>query len=193
MQRDKTVWVMRHGETIDNVAQIITAQADSPLTALGLDQAAEKGRLLRQYVQHLQELAFVASPLHRACVTTEVMRAAVGLPGQGYATDPRLMEMNFGDWTGRSEGDDRHAPDQPSAHEQWDLVTPYGESQSMVHARVGRFLQSVDTNIAIVCHARVLGMVRMHLLDLSREYVLGYDQPPNAGVLRLSNGVETWF
>ena len=193
MERDKTVYVMRHGETTDNLARIITAQADSPLTKRGLVQAADKGRLLHQNVEHLDELPFVASPLHRACVTMEVAREAAGLPRQGYTTDPRLMEMAFGDWTGRPEGDDRVSPGQPSAHERWDLTPPYGESQAMVYARVERFLRSVETNIAIVCHARVLHMIRMYLLDLPRENVLGYDQPPNAGVLRLSHGAENWL
>ena len=131
----QTLYVMRHGQTEDNVSAIITAQADSPLTALGREQAKTKGVLLRGLDIDLDRVAFIASPLHRACVTMELVRTAAGLSPLPYATDPRLMEMAFGAWTGRREGDDRMAPGEPSAHQQWDLCPPGGESQAMVYAR----------------------------------------------------------
>jgi broad specificity phosphatase PhoE len=192
MAHFKTLYVLRHGQTEDNVSNTITAQADSPLTALGREQAAGKGLALGELGIDLTSLAFIASPLHRACVTMELARAAATLSPLHYSTDPRLMEMNFGDWTKWREGDDRKGPGLPTAHEQWDLRPPGGESQHMVHTRVGRFLDTVTGDSVIVCHARVVCMLRSYLLDLSPEQTMRC-KPHNAGLLRLSRGSETWI
>jgi probable phosphoglycerate mutase len=188
----KMLYVMRHGETEDNISKTITAQADSPLTILGRKQAVDKGILLREFVGDLDSLAFVSSPLHRTCVTMELARDAAGLAVQPYCTDQRLMEMDFGTWTKRLEGDDRIAPDSPTAHEQWDLQPPGGESQAMVYARAGHFLGSISCNSVIVCHARVLCMIRSHVLNLTPEETMRFE-PPNAGFMRLSGLNEDWF
>jgi broad specificity phosphatase PhoE len=188
----KMLYVMRHGETEDNISKTITAQADSPLTTIGRKQAEDKGILLREFVGDLDSLAFVSSPLHRACVTMELAREAAGLGVQPYFTDQRLMEMDFGTWTKRQEGDDRIALGLPTAHEQWDQQPPGGESQAMVHSRVGHFLESVSCNSVIVCHARVLCMIRSHVLGLTPEETMRF-KPPNAGFMRLSGIIEDWF
>jgi len=47
------LYVMRHGETEDNIRKTITAQADSPLTTLGHKQAVDKDILLRELVGDL--------------------------------------------------------------------------------------------------------------------------------------------
>jgi broad specificity phosphatase PhoE len=190
--RDLTLYAIRHGETEDNISQTITAQADSPLTARGRAQAQAKGPLLRGLVGDLSAVAFVASPLHRACTTMELMRVAAGLSALPYATDHRLQEMDFGDWTKLPEGDDRLVKGGPTAHEQWNLVCPNGESEAMVHARVGRFLDSLKQDSVIVAHARVIAMLRSHVLGLSPEDTMAYE-PSNAGVLRLAQGTEAFF
>ncbi|HEY1709094.1 MAG TPA: histidine phosphatase family protein [Rhizomicrobium sp.] len=187
-----TLYVVRHGQTEDNVTQTITAQADSPLTALGREQAKAKGVVLRKVATDLATIAFVASPLHRACVTMELLRGAADLTPAPYATDPRLMEMDFGRWTKLPEGDDRFGRDLPTAHERWNLQPPEGESQAMVFARAGQFLETVTQDSVIVCHARVVTMIRSHLLGLSPEETMRYE-PPNAGFLRFAGGAETTF
>ncbi|HEV2651340.1 MAG TPA: histidine phosphatase family protein [Rhizomicrobium sp.] len=189
--RDYTLFAVRHGETEDNVSQTITAQADSPLTALGRSQAKAKGPILRELAD-LSTLTFIASPLHRACMTMEMMREAAGLPALPYATDHRLQEMDFGDWTKKPEGTDRFTGDGPSAHELWTLVCPRGESQEMVYDRVGSFLESLKGDSVIVCHARVVSMIRAHALGLSQADTMRYE-PSNAGVLRLVHGTEALF
>ena len=51
--RPLTLYVARHGETKDNVAKIITAQANSPLAERGMSQARNLGRLARRMVPSL--------------------------------------------------------------------------------------------------------------------------------------------
>jgi broad specificity phosphatase PhoE len=186
------LYVMRHGETEDNLKSTITAQADSALTARGRDQASAKGTLLKQHIADLRTLYFVASPLHRACVTMELARAAAGLDPPLYATDPRLMEMDFGEWTKWREGDDKFHPDGPTAHQDWHLCPPGGESQSMVYERVGSFLRTLAQDTVLVCHARIVCMIEGYISRLSPEETMRL-KPPNAGMLILTDRKGVWL
>lgn len=182
-----TLYVIRHGECEHNVEGRIAAQNDSPLTARGREQARANGRLLKALAGDLPALDFFASPLHRACVTMELLREAAGLPPSHYRTERRLMEIDMGDDTWKKVRDVSHFG---AAH--WDYVRPNGESMAMVHARVGAFLQTLRSDAVLVTHAGPLRMIRSHLLGLTREAALDY-HPPNAGIVRLCGGSETYF
>ena len=66
------------------------------------------------------------------------------------------------------------------------------DSVSRKHARIERFLQTLKHDAVIVTHGMTSRMIRGHYLGLSPEQVLDYEMP-NAGVLRLSGGSETYF
>lgn len=182
-----TLYVVRHGECEHNVAHRIAAQNDSPLTPRGRDQARANGRLLKELAGDPSRLAFFASPLHRTCVTMELLREAADLPATGYRADRRLMEIDMGDDTWKPAKD---LGNFGAAY--WDHVRPDGESMAQVHARVGRFLSEVAGDTVIVTHAGPFRMIRAHRLGLSREAALDY-HPPNAGIMRLSAGSEAYF
>lgn len=189
MLKELTLYLMRHGETEDNRVSIITGQADSPLTELGREQARVKGALMRLHAADLCELRFIASPLHRACVTMELARRGAELQERSYETDRRLMEMDFGTWTRRRKGEDKFGVAGPTAHQDWNLKPPGGESQAMVHDRVGLFLQTLRQNAVLVCHARIICMIRSHYLGLSAHETMAFE-PPNGGIILLAHGRE---
>ncbi len=74
----------------------------------------------------------------------------------------------------------------------WNAFRPGGESQAMVHARVGRFLQTLKRDAVIVTHGVPVVMIRAHYLGLTPEETLRYHHP-KAGMLRLSMGTEAYF
>ena len=187
----QTLYLVRHGECVHNVERRVAAQDDSPLTALGRKQAMENGSVLKSLADDLATLDYVASPLHRACVTMEILRAAAGLPPAAYRADRRLMEMDFGEDTGKTYDEIDAGPGRFGA-QNWDYVRPGGESLAMLHARIGPFLASLTRDALVVTHAGPLRMIRAHRLGLSREAALAY-HPPNAGIVRLSAGAETVF
>ncbi|MER2536241.1 MAG: histidine phosphatase family protein [Rhizobiaceae bacterium] len=96
------LYVVRHGQTGWNAELRLQGQADTDLSALGRTQAARNGRRLAELVADPGRFDFVASPLRRTRETMEIVRAAMGLRPQGYRTDPRLMELSFGDWQGHT-------------------------------------------------------------------------------------------
>ncbi len=91
---ETTIILVRHGETVDNARQIMQGQTQGELNERGREQA-------RQVAERLagEKLdAIVASDLHRAIQTAEIIAVPHGLPVQ---TTPLLRERDWGGFTGR--------------------------------------------------------------------------------------------
>ncbi len=89
-----TIFLVRHGETVDNAAQIMQGQTQGELNEQGREQARQVAeRLSAEPVD-----AVVASDLHRAVQTAEIIAAPHGLP---VMTTPLLRERDWGSFTGR--------------------------------------------------------------------------------------------
>ena len=86
--------LVRHGETIDNARKIMQGQTQGLLNEEGLRQAAQLAEELRGV--HVD--AFVASDLHRAIQTAEILAKPHGME---VHTTPLLRERDWGDFTGR--------------------------------------------------------------------------------------------
>lgn len=89
-----TLYLVRHGETEDNVAKIMQGQTHGRLTEHGCEQARELAEKLKD--EHID--AFVASDLQRAVDTAAIIAAPHGLP---VDTTPLLRERDWGGFTGR--------------------------------------------------------------------------------------------
>lgn len=191
--RDLTLYVIRHGECEHNIAGRAASWDDSPLTANGREQARASGALLKELEPGLSRFSFYASPIHRTCNTMELVREAAGLPATGYRADRRLMEIDFGDhtWMTRAEIA-AHTPGAPGLDEDWNYVRPNGESWAHLHARVGRFLETLSGDAVIVTHFGPARMLYAHYLALTPEEAMK-NKPVHAGVLRLTAGAGTIF
>ena len=89
-----TLFLVRHGETVDNARQIMQGQTQGCLNEKGREQA-------QQVAQRLAEEAIdavVTSDLHRAIQTAEIIAAPHGLP---VRTTKLLRERDWGGFTGR--------------------------------------------------------------------------------------------
>jgi probable phosphoglycerate mutase len=190
--RALTLYLVRHGECAHNLHRRIGAQDDTPLTEHGRAQARANGQLLREMGLDFTKLEFIASPLHRTCVTMELLRAEAALDPLDYRADRRLMEIDFGDDTGKTIREIAERKVGGFGEANWDYVRTKGESVAMAYARVGGFLDTLARDAVLVTHAGIIRLIRGHVLGLSRAETLGY-HPPNAGFLRLSAGTETAF
>src|SRR6185369_13297879 len=90
-----TLYFARHGQTEANLAQHFSGKKDTPLTALGHEQAREIGEVLKRELGAKPPLACVSSPLARARATMEIARQALELPADGYDIDPRIQEIDL--------------------------------------------------------------------------------------------------
>jgi len=89
-----TIYLVRHGETVDNARQIMQGQTQGELNEQGREQARQVAeRLAAEPID-----AVVASDLRRAIQTAEAIAAPHGLP---VVTTPLLRERDWGSFTGR--------------------------------------------------------------------------------------------
>jgi broad specificity phosphatase PhoE len=140
------LWLARHGETEWTLARRHTGRTDLPLTARGEAQARALGA-------RLHGLAFalvLASPLVRARRTAEL----AGF-GDTLELDDDLMEVDYGEYEGRTTAEIRRA--RPG----WDLWRdgcPGGETIADAARRAGRVLARVraaDGPVLLVGHAHL--------------------------------------
>ena len=124
---DTTIFLIRHGETVDNALQIMQGQTQGELNEQGREQARQVAqRLAAQPVD-----VFISSDLRRAIQTAEIIAAPHNMP---VIHTPLLRERDWGSFTGR------FIPDLKG--EVWpDDI----ESESALLQRASDFLQYVTT------------------------------------------------
>jgi broad specificity phosphatase PhoE len=88
------LYLVRHGETVDNVNKIMQGQTQGQLTPEGEHQA----RLLAQQLADTHFDFFVSSDLKRAIDTCRIIAEERGMPVQ---TTPLLRERDWGGFTGK--------------------------------------------------------------------------------------------
>ena len=89
-----TLYLTRHGETVDNANKVMQGQVQGQLNEVGVRQAEE----LRDRLSNTHFDAFVASDLKRAIDTARILAAPHGLE---VVTTPLLRERDWGAFTGR--------------------------------------------------------------------------------------------
>jgi len=89
-----TLYLVRHGETVDNARQIMQGQTQGELNENGLRQAREFSEAWKD--RHLD--AVIASDLKRSVDTARIIAEPHGLE---VITIPLLRERDWGSFTGR--------------------------------------------------------------------------------------------
>lgn len=126
-----TLLLVRHGETVDNVRQIMQGQTQGELTPNGIEQA----RALAAELKDTPIDVFVSSDLKRAFDTCVILAAAHGVAPDAIVQTKLLRERDWGSFTGR------YIPDLKDA-----VWTDDIESLDALRARAAAFLQFVREN-----------------------------------------------
>lgn len=169
MATDLTVELVavRHGITAWNLARRYQGQRDIPL----MFPDAEAGLLaLREALAQEQFDAIYTSDLHRCQQTLEWIEAArAGIP---LALEPRLRELNFGDYEGKVYDELKDLPH----YRAWvdsvgELSTPNGESAAQLRERLDAWLHEVATNAQSGGHKKVLAVTHGGVIrELRRRF-----------------------
>ncbi|HWF93383.1 MAG TPA: histidine phosphatase family protein [Xanthobacteraceae bacterium] len=153
------LYYVRHGLTDWNIAGRLQGHRDIPLNQTGRAQAAHCGELLRDLFARDDRAAggfdYVSSPLSRARDTMEIMRVTLGLAPAGYAIEPRLAEIGFGEWEGLTYDEVmRRDADVVARREadKWEFVPPGGENYRQVALRVGGWYATLARDTVVCAH-----------------------------------------
>lgn len=191
------IYFSRHGETDWNVAERIQGQEDIDINARGRAQADRNGDLMKSLIGDGTGFDFVASPLRRTRETMERIRTRMGVDPTAYHTDPRLMEVSFGDWQGYMIEDIAgKTPElvEERARDKWNFVPPgsTAESYAMLGVRVASWLSEVNRPTVCVTHGGCLRTIFQMINGLD-----GHDAAnlliTQDHILRLEHGELTWL
>lgn len=156
------VLCIRHGETDWNAAGRWQGSAPVPLNATGRAQSAALGRHLASNGARIA--ALYSSDLPRAWQTAQAIAETLGLPVQ---PEPRLREIDLGDWQGLTRDEvlawdgARYAAYRADRR---NIPAPNGESRIVLKARARAAFDDIAARhagqtVALVSHGGTLGML----------------------------------
>lgn len=182
-----TIYLLRHGETVWNLEGRIQGQHDSELTPLGQDQALRQGHTLKRIREKIGAHTIYCSPLPRAQKT-----AKLALGSSDFVTDPRLAEINCGQWENTTH-DMRMRSDPDLAHMlnadlDFYINAPGGEGLEALTERLGSFLRDLDAPAILFSHKIALVVLRA-LLAGNDEGLSSNMAPPQGSILEIKDRV----
>ena len=175
-----TLYFARHGQTRANVEKRFSGERDTPLTELGLTQAAQVGHILKRELGTAEGYQFIASPLARAVATMTIARREMGLSPEGFATDNRLKEINLGVWDQLTDVEARAQSPilfEKRGNDKWHVRVPGGENYAEVAARVSDWVRELKTDTVAVSHGATTRILRGLLAGLDWRAMSALDEP----------------
>jgi probable phosphoglycerate mutase len=186
-----TLYFARHGQTQANLEKRFSGKKDTPLTALGREQAHEIGQVLRRELGTKPAIVCVASPLERARTTMEIARGVLELPAKGYTTDPRIQEIDLGQWDQLTNAEARAldpAYYDRRTSDKWNVPALGGEDYEDVAARLIAWMASLEADTFAVSHGAATRILRGLFLGLDAAHMSALDEPQ--GVVFRVQGAE---
>lgn len=168
------VYFIRHGQTDWNKARRFQGHADIPLNDIGRAQAARNGQTIKTDISDVSRFKFYVSPLSRARETLEIIRTALKLPVKRYMVDDRLIEIDLGDWNGKTPDEiNNETPEifETREKDKWNFEVPGGESYANAAGRTREFLLGLDSPAIVVGHGASGRLLRGYLGPWKRDEV----------------------
>ncbi len=203
------LWLVRHGESMGNVADAQAQQTksgrleldvrdpDVPLSDTGRSQAEALGAWLADLPEHERPTAVLSSPFKRALTTAQLATGGLGIR---IRTDERLRERDFGAFDGMTGAGIREQfPDEAQRRDllgKFYYRPPGGESWADVALRVRSVLATEglrydNERLVVVAHQAVIMVFRYVLEELTEQELLTVDkeeQVANASLTRYDRG-----
>lgn len=175
--------LLRHGPTAWTREHRLQGRCDPPLDAAGRATVATW-----RVPSELRGLRWLSSPLARCTETAALL-------GLGAEIEPRLIEMDWGRWEGRTVAELRAEPGEEMAVMEacgLDLQPPGGESPRAVQRRLAPLLSEIAANGAPTGCVTHKGIIRA-ILALATGWAMVDPEPAKldwaaAHVFRLAPG-----
>lgn len=191
------ITIARHAETVYNAgARMQGHMAHTPLTRAGIAQAEAMGAALAAHFGQAPDIDIWASPAGRTLQTVAIAAEHLGVDFFDVKTDPRLLEIDVGDWEGRRYADIVAeegiivCPDRRVFLRQ----PPNGEWYPAIAERLRGWLGDLapDCDVLVISHGITLRVLR-GLLGGGADYegVILADDAPQGTVFVLEDGVQS--
>ncbi len=188
----KSIFLLRHGQTIFNAQQRLQGHCNSDLTELGQQQAAMVGLSLKNKLADKRQWTIYASPLGRAMQTAEIVANQIGININEIVQDVRLKEFCLGDWEQAYIPDIKKEHPQFNEQKDWYLMAPNAESYYEVKDRIEDFLAdtSVSDNAIVISHGLTGAVFRGVYVGMTYNEVFSQDLPQDAYFLLANDKIS---
>jgi broad specificity phosphatase PhoE len=172
MDTSKTMtrfYVVRHGETAENLRMTYLGVRDEPLTENGILQAKRVAAALSK----VPVKAIISSPLRRTADTAMKICEACGIE---LKVDSRLAEGSFGHWEGRTRSEVLHMSSEDAERlARWEsdpsFAPPGGESIESIRQRVAGLVAELEAtyagaSVVLVSHVGPIKALLASILDI---------------------------
>lgn len=188
----KTIYFVRHGQTLFNKAGRLQGRVDSPLSELGEQQVACVAKALKPLGIH----SALVSPLGRAQQTAGIIQAELGV---NLESVQQLSEVSFGDFEGNTlEQLEEKYPGQwlLRTENKWDYCPPQGESNADAASRAQQVIDRIEQwqeaePLLIVAHFAINRIIMSLLADVPPGDTVQIDVP-HFVIYRVQNDNGQW-
>lgn len=175
----KSIYFVRHGETVWNVENKICGSTDIELTERGHQQAVETGKKI--LAEGIQADEILYSPLVRAAETARHISEITGIPAR---VELRLKEQCFGKW----EAAPRDGKEFQKAKGEFCCRYEGGESMLQLAQRIYNLLDEIrdetgDRTYILVAHNGISRVVHSYFYEMTNAEYAAFGVE-NCAVLR---------
>ncbi len=189
------IYIVRHGQTDWNAGRRLQGQTEVHMNDFGRSQVANNAEKLKALLSAPHELDYVSSPICRARETMTIIRETLGLAREGYRTDDRLKELNYGAFSTYTWDELRAIRPQDVMDRfdnSWNYVIPEGECYAMLSKRVLDWLSEIKKDTIVAAHAGVSRVLQGHFIRYPQKDVAFLDAPQDR-ILVLNKGEIDWL
>lgn len=193
----KRLFIARHGETIFNLAGRIQGEhVHTPLTRTGFAQADEMGRALALHLETEEPiLDLVASDTDRALQTLSLIAEHVGADWHQARSDPRLREIDMGEWGGAWYRDLAGKLEIDETERLFVTVAPGGEDYRAIAKRLENWIadQDFSRDAVVISHGMTSRVLRGLLTGMAPHPRFGApiaEGLPQGSIVEICDGVE---
>ena len=172
--------LVRHGQSEWNKKNLFTGWKDPELTELGIEEAIQAGKQLKQ--SDIKFDVMFTSDLFRAQETGRLILEQMNQTDIAIIKDQSLNERNYGELAGLNKDDARKKWGEEQVHiwrRSFDVPPPGGESLKNTAERVLPYFESKilpevikGKNILIAAHGNSLRALVMKLEDISPDEIV---------------------
>ena len=188
--KKRNLILVRHGQSEWNEKNLFTGWKDPGLTDLGVGEANNAGRLIKETEIIFDEM--FTSNLGRAQKTGSIILDVLDQINVAIIKNEALNERNYGSLAGLNKGDARKKWGEEQVHiwrRSFDIPPPDGESLKNTAERVLPYFNQqimpkiIDgNNILIAAHGNSLRALIMQLDNISQEDIVKLEIPTGAPI-----------
>lgn len=174
------VYFVRHGQSVANHSGIAAGASESPLTAVGREQAHAEADIISQKSIEFDKI--ITSPISRALDTAHIIARQIGFDEEAIIVTDLLKERHLGTFEGKTQEEFKVASEAEKEAAGCERLVDLYERVRSANEFIENTAKS-SKNILVVGHSGFYRMARCVAEGLEPEMTYSLEQPRNSTLL----------